>query len=233
MNLATIDRETAVSLRQALVFLAVCIIAAVLASVLRPTTEISTFPNRSLEKSIPDSFGDWHVDASTVPLLPDPSTLAAINRIYSETVARTYVNSQGERVMLSLAYGRRQNDTMRLHEPEGCYTGQGFGVRRLGQQLVTVDGRAVPVMRLHATMGGRDEPITYWMVVGGGRAITQTEAKLAQLRFGLRGFVPDGLLVRVSSITKDSAAGFAIQDAFVRDLAASVPSEIRSGLMGS
>ena len=134
--------------------------------------------------------------------------------------------------MLSLAYGQRQNDTMRLHQPEGCYAGQGFAVRRIGQQDLTVGTNTIPVMRLHATIGRREEPITYWMVVGGKHAITQFQAKMAQLSFGFRGYLPDGLLVRVSSITPDSEAGFRLQSEFVRDLMTAVAPEVKNGLMG-
>lgn len=213
--------------------LALCVLASLLAWWLRPTKEIAVFSQSRLESVVPAQFGDWKIDPYVRPVIPDPSLLNAMSRIYSETLARTYVNGQGQRIMLSLAYGRRQNDTMRLHQPEGCYTGQGFGVRQLGQGRLDLGGRAMPVTRLHATLGSREEPVTYWMVVGGEHAVTQMQMKFAQLHFGLRGYVPDGLLFRVSSIGTDSAAGFALQDQFVRDLLSAVPPEARAGLTGS
>jgi len=218
---------------QAWVFLAVCILAAAVAHWMRPTTEITLFREQKLEQLIPLHFGEWKLDKSIVPINPDPSTLAAVNRIYSDTLARTYVNAQGQRVMLSLAYGRRQNDTMRLHRPEGCYTGQGFAVRILGADRVDVGNRNMAVMRLDTSLSTRQEPVTYWMVIGGTHAIDQLQAKLTQLKFGFRGFIPDGLLFRVSSFNPVPSSGFALQDAFVRDLIAAVPSHVAHGLLGS
>lgn len=222
-----------VSLRRAFIVLTLCIAAAVAAVFMKPEKEIATFRADRLEAVIPSDFGDWKIDTSLRPVIPDPTLLSAVNRIYSDTLARTYVNAQGDRVMLSLAYGRRQDDTMRLHQPEGCYTGQGFGVRVIGRQSLEINTQSIQVMRMHATMDRRQEPVTYWMVVGGTHAVTQSEAKIAQLRFGLRGYVPDGLLFRVSSFTADSAVGFRLQDRFVRDLIAAVPPTVRAGLLGS
>jgi EpsI family protein len=220
-------------LLRALLVLALCVASAVIALALKPHKEIATFQAERLDALIPANFGDWKIDESLRPVIPDPSVLSAVNRIYSDTLARTYVNSQGDRVMLSLAYGRRQDDTMRLHQPEGCYTGQGFGVRVLGQERLMIENQSIPVMRIYATMGRRQEPVTYWMVVGGTHAVTQLEAKISQLRFGLRGYIPDGLLFRVSSFAADSAVGFRLQDGFVRDLVAAVSPTVRAGLLGS
>lgn len=193
---------------------------------------IATFKSDRLEDVIPQRFGDWRIDTSIVPVLPDPSLLASVNRIYSDTLARTYVNSHGQRIMLSLAYGQRQDDTMRLHRPEGCYTGQGFGVRGLGVASVELAGRPMEVVRLFAHKDLRDEPVTYWMVVGGTHAITQLEAKLAQLGFGLRGYLSDGLLFRVSSLGRDPDIAFALQDGFVRALLSDLPPDVQAGLVG-
>mgnify|MGYP006871988586 CR=1 FL=1 len=42
----------------------------------------------------------------TPVVLPAPDVQAALDRIYNQTVARTYVSAKGGSVMLSLAYGR-------------------------------------------------------------------------------------------------------------------------------
>lgn len=218
---------------KAAAYAAICVSGAVSASVMTPTREIAVFGEAQLEDLVPKAFADWRVDTTIVPILPDPSTLAALDRIYSQVLSRTYIDSQGNRIMLSLAYGRRQNDTMRLHQPEGCYRGQGFSVRMLGADAIDLGDRELPVMRLQTALGNRDEPVTYWMVVGGRHAITQFQAKRAKLAFGLRGYIPDGLLFRVSSIDRDTSEGFQLQDRFVRDLLAAVPPAARGGFIGA
>jgi EpsI family protein len=79
------------------------------------------------------------------------------------------------------------------------------------------------VRRLVAQLDSRTEPITYWMVIGERVTITGTETKLAQLSYGLRGQIPDGILMRVSSIDRDSAAAFELQQRFIAQLARAVP----------
>lgn len=206
---------------------------ALAAAAMRPTKELSTFGNVRLEEAVPVNFAEWRIDPRVQPILPDPTLVAAVNRIYSETLARTYMNPSGERIMLSLAYGRRQNDTMRLHQPEGCYSGQGFGVRNLGIDELQLGAERRRVTRLHAKLGLRHEPVTYWMVVGGRHAVTQAELKLGQLSFGLRGYIPDGLLFRVSSIAENTDAAFQVQDRFIKDLLQAVPPSVRVGLLGA
>jgi EpsI family protein len=225
----TIDR----TLRIAIAFVAAALAAAFATRALEPTREAPSFPNAKLETVIPERFGDWRIDRSIVPIQPDPGALAAIENIYSDTLARTYINSQGQRIMLSLAYGRRQNDNMRLHQPEGCYSGQGFAVSRAQLGVIAVGTRQLPVRRLVATLSPRIEPITYWMVVGGVPALTAMQAKLAQLRFGIRGYIADGLLFRVSSISGNESAAFELQDAFVRELIGSVDPRFLPGIVGT
>lgn len=220
------------ALLQALALLVLAVVVSAAAAWMRPQREIALFGDAQLASAIPERFGGWSIDPGVRPVIPDPTLLASINRIYSDTLARTYVDREGRRIMLSVAYGRRQNDTMRVHQPEGCYRGQGFGVRSFGQEAVDYAGTPHAVTRLEASIGPRREPVTYWMVIGGRHATTQWQAKLAQLRFGLRGYVPDGLIFRVSSISEDPRAGFELQDRFVRELLAAVPEAHRQGLLG-
>ena len=54
-----------------------------------------------------------------------------------------------------------------------------------------------------------------------------------QLREGFAGRIPDGMLVRVSSISKDPAAAYAAQQAFVAELLAAMPAADRVRLAGA
>jgi hypothetical protein len=57
--------------------------------------------------------------------------------------------------------------------------------------------------------------------------------KLVQLRYGVRGLIPDGLLIRVSSLDRDADAAFKQHEEFVRALMASVQPSLRLRLLGS
>ena len=85
-------------------------------------------------------------------------------------------------------------------------------------QLPLDSSRFLPVRRVQTRMGGRVEPVTYWIVVGDFAAVDRTQQKLAQLKYVLRGLIADGMLVRVSAIDPDAARSFALQDAFIREI---------------
>ena len=43
-----------------------------------------------LETIIPQKFGEWHIDQSIIPLQVDAQTQAKLDKIYNQTLARTY-----------------------------------------------------------------------------------------------------------------------------------------------
>ena len=53
-----------------------------------------------------------------------------------------------------------------------------------------------------------------------------------QIRLGLSGNVPDGLLFRVSSIDADPARAYAVHERFIADLLQSVVHDVRTRLGG-
>lgn len=206
-----------------------------LALVARPTAKIADRgPKVVLENIFPARFADWRIDTSLPVVLPSPDAQAVINRIYNQTLARTYVNGQGQRIMLSVAYGGDQSDNMAVHKPEVCYPAQGFEVLESRDVHLPLAGRDVPARRLLTRLGGRVEPLTYWITVGdrvpGASGFRQ---KFAQLGYGMRGTIPDGMIVRVSSIDRQADAAWALQVRFLDDLIAAVPEDGRVRVVGA
>jgi len=208
--------------------------AAALAHVGVPTKKIADQWETDLEKMFPTQFGDWQVDRSMPVILPAPDVQAKLDAIYNQVLARTYVNRRsGERVMLSVAYGGDQSDGMSVHLPEVCYPAQGFAVSSRRSDVLSLAGRSVPAQRLITHLGQRHEPVTYWLTLGETVAAGRTQRKIAQMRYGFRGLIPDGMLIRVSSIDRDAARAFALQDAFLSALISGIPSEILSRIIGT
>ncbi|MBI3055453.1 MAG: EpsI family protein [Betaproteobacteria bacterium] len=175
-----------------------------LALAMKPTQKLAdTREKPVLETMIPRQIGEWKVDPTIIPITPSPDVQALLDKLYNQVLARTYVNPAGRRIMLSIAYGGDQSDSMRVHEPEVCYGAQGFDVSgSVAGTLLTKYGE-LPVKRLIAVQGNRNEPITYWVVVGDKATLPGLTQKFAQLSYGLTGKVPDGFLVRISSIDPD------------------------------
>lgn len=191
---------------------------------------VSDIPN--LESVIPSEFGEWRLDRSIVPLEVAPDVAATLSAIYDKTLARTYINSKGQRVMLSLAYGANQSRALQLHKPEVCYVAQGFNVGSLSKTNLKIAGFSLPVMHMVAQQGSRVEPITYWMRMGDDIARGWFEQNKARLKYGLRGEIPDGLLFRMSNISSDTAASYALQADFAAALLEAVPPATRHMLAG-
>ena len=199
----------------------------------RPHTRLAdTRPKVDLETLFPKTFADWTVDDRMPGQLVSPDTLAMLNKIYNQTLSRTYLNSKGDRIMLSVAYGGDQSDASRAHRPEVCYPAQGFELLSSQNTQLNLGTHPLPVRQLVAKLGNRSEPITYWITVGERITITGTEQKLAQLSYSIRGVIPDGMLVRVSSIDPDSAAAHHLQGGFVRAMANAIPAAVRPQVMG-
>lgn len=210
------------------------IVSAALTMALTPTKKIADQQEKfDLETMIPARFGNWKIDESIIPLQVDADTQAKLDKIYNQTLSRTYVNSYGERIMLSVAYGGDQSDNLAIHKPEVCYYAQGFEVMKIyADELLTQYGK-FPIKRLMAVKGSRNEPITYWVTIGNKAVLPGIEEKLQQLRYGLTGNVPDGMLVRVSSIDTDRERAYQLQNIFVQDLLSMVADGERIRLIGS
>jgi EpsI family protein len=124
---------------------------------------------------------------------------------------------------------------MGVHKPEICYPAQGLPILNLVAGVFNTGFSEIPVKRLVASRGNGAEPITYWITVGDTVAISGLKWKLAQLKYGLTGRVPDGLLFRVSSIgrTGEEEIAYRLQEEFIRDLLKPLSPESRKRLIGS
>lgn len=220
--------------RRSRVLLMVLMIGASLLAILfRPAHRIADDgPAINLETMIPKQFGDWKEQPQQRAQIINPVQKETIERIYTQTLTRIYANSVGESIMLSIAYGADQSDAKQLHYPEVCYPAQGFQVLSNQVGVLQTDFGSIRVKRLLTVLGNRSEPLTYWTTVGNQVVVGGKETKLAQLRYGFKGLIPDGLLFRVSSITPDAQSGNNIQKDFVQNLISALSKRDKLKLAG-
>jgi EpsI family protein len=205
-----------------------------LAHVTKPTVHLAEQQAKvDLEGIFPKSFGDWQLDTNMPVTIVSPDVEAQLKSLYAQTVNRTYVGPRGERIMLSVAYGGDQSDATRAHRPDVCYPVQGFDILSNVDATIDVGHAQLPVRHMFAKQGQRYEPVTFWFVVGEYVAVSGQQQKLAQLRYGVRGIIPDGMLVRVSSIDPDAAAAYQVQARFIADMRAAMPQPARLRAFGS
>ncbi len=171
-----------------------------------------------LNSLIPREFGEWRVLPVPVGTIVNPVVDEVLARTYTELVTRVYVDDQGHRIMLSVAYGSNQSRDLQVHRPEVCYSAQGFLVSGLRKDRLNTSHGALPVMRLNARMGSRAEPITYWLRMGDSVVRGNIEQGIARVFAGLRGRPIDGIVFRISSIGAAPDVEYRIHDAFIAAL---------------
>lgn len=201
---------------------------------LRPTPH--RIPGRrplNLEQDVPAEFGAWRQDTGIAPLQPSPDVEAKLQQLYSQQLSRTYRNADGQRVMLLIAYGEDQLElTTQVHLPSVCYPAQGFDIIQQFETRLPIGGGTLPVVRMVARAPGRNEPITYWITMADMVIQNETQRRVARVRYALRGLIPDGMLVRISTIDTDVERAFTIQTNFLRELQAAIQPSITARIYG-
>lgn len=214
------------------VLIGLCMLAAAgMAYAMKPTRHAAA-DKFDLEAVIPRQFGAWTEEQQQQIRLVDPRQQETIDRLYSQVLMRSYVNGEGTRVMLAIAYGGDQSDDLQVHRPEVCYPAQGALLLTTTNASLPTQWGEIPIRKLTTQLGPRHEPVTYWVMVGDRAIIGSLQGKLAQLSYGFRGQIPDGMLVRASTIDNDDERAFAQQAQFLRDMLAAVPPDSRKRLSG-
>jgi EpsI family protein len=206
--------------------------ASVAAVAILPTKASNSAEEISLETMIPKRFGEWTYAPFSYVRVVNPEQQQVLDRLYSQILSRTYVSSDGYRIMLSLAYGADQRGDLQAHKPEVCYPAQGFLLAENEGGLLSTAFGDIPVRRLLTTLGPRHEPVTYWFTVGDRAVGGALHKRLVELRFLLTGQMADGMLFRVSSIDRDRFRAYHMHDQFVHQLLQIVSASERKRLSG-
>ncbi|MEO6563935.1 MAG: exosortase-associated protein EpsI, B-type [Nitrosospira sp.] len=216
------------------VLLMLMLAASGLALALRPTHKFAEQgPAVDLQAMIPLTFGEWREEQQNSAQIVDPQQQETIDKIYTQTLNRTYVNTSGYRIMLAIAYGDDQRDSMQTHYPEVCYPAQGFELLSRQSASMTSSMGSIPIMQLVTSLEKRRvEPVTYWVMIGDVPITSGLRKKLAEMRYGLNGMIPDGLLFRVSSIDQDNLHAFTMHQSFITDILTAIPPSERRRLSG-
>jgi EpsI family protein len=173
----------------------------------------------NLGSMIPETFDGWTIDRSITPILPSPDLQAVVDQTYDQTLSRTYVNTDQQRVMLMIAYaGNFSGRPMQYHRPDVCYPAQGFDLLAKSRGTIATSYGPIPVERISTKNGSRYEPVTYWITVAEQRTSYGLSLRWVQFKSSLTGQVPDGMLVRFSSIDQDAESAYRKHDEFAAAL---------------
>lgn len=209
-----------------------CLAAATGAYAMAPRTRVSLMGKLKLEDAIPTEFNGWKKYDSNQIVTPE-SEDSLSRQLYSQSVGRLYVRGDEEFAMMLIAYGDTQSDTLQLHRPEVCYPAFGMEITENHPVAIPLSRSvSVPGRDLVAVNAERTEYVTYWTRVGQALPTTGGEQRVAKLNDAFDGIIPDGVLVRFSTVLDGPKVSFDVNRRFAADLMAAVSPAVRRVLVG-
>jgi EpsI family protein len=196
-----------------------------------PKRSMPQLTEKKFTDLFPNEIGPWSYLTASGFILPPEDQLS--RTLYEQLLTRSYGKGDADPVMLVLAYSSIQEGRLQVHRPEVCYPAAGFAI--LGNEATEVridDGLTIPARFLVADRGARREYILYWTRVGPELPRRWFDQRLMMAEANLKGYIPDGMLARVSVIGNDPVAARRELEAFVRTLVSSVQRQARTLLIG-
>lgn len=196
-----------------------------------PHTRIASIKANELDRIVPLQLAPWHYQSAAGIVLPPPDELARL--LYDQQSSRSYAAEDELPVMLVMAYGSSQGGALQVHRPEICYPASGFRLTdTVVRDLRIGNGKTIPTRFFTARSDTRVEQVLYWTRIADVLPTSWTGQRIAIMRSNLAGYVPDGLLVRVSTIHEDPVRAKLSLDRFCRTMLAAIGPEGRRMLVG-
>lgn len=196
---------------------------------LKPRRSQQSLGKAKVEDLIPHQFDGWRFEAVSGLVLPPEDQLR--DQIYSQLLTRVYSHADGSAVMLLIAYSGEQDGVIQVHRPETCYPASGYRLTLNSPHPMPVaPGRDVPARFIIAEGPIRSEQLVYWTRVGRFFPTRWLEQRVAVARENLAGVIPDGVLVRISTISSTDARP--MLDRFAASLYTAVPNRMKDVLIG-
>jgi EpsI family protein len=162
-----------------------------------------------------------------------PAEEAEDKSIYDQEVSRVYLAEGLAPIMLLIAYGSTQSDTLQLHRPEFCYPASGFQISETQQSPQPVgSNQIIPASFFTGVRDDRVEHVLYWTRLGDQFPDSWIGQHLARMKNSLRGLVPDGVLVRASLISPDASEAHTTLQAFLEQLVTGASPRVQKVLTG-
>jgi EpsI family protein len=196
----------------------------------QPSKNVDYLGKAKLEEVVPEKIGRWTFVSSSGLVVPPEDQLA--RALYSQLLTRTYMDEAGNGIMLLVAQSGSQSGILQIHRPEFCYTAGGYTLTPSVPHPVLLPGRELPASSLSAAREARIEQIVYWTRIGSHLPSSWPQQRLAVAMDNLKGYIPDAVMVRVSTYGNDRSLAFAQIDEFIRALLGAVTPQVRRVLIG-
>lgn len=235
MSMNTIPQSTAKPsstgfTRRELVVGGALVASALAASLVKPSPDRRSGRAVSLKDLVPDRVGPWRGSRYGNVLIPKGED--AYKNTYDDVLTRHYTSESAAPIMFLIAYGSAQTGNTELHRPEVCYPAAGFRIRSWPDLQLKLLRSSVTARSFTAFASGRVEQILYWSRVGDDFPTSSLEQRWSVLRHTIRGSVPDGILVRISTIDSNRERAIRLLQTFAQTLLSSGGPEMRLLLTG-
>jgi EpsI family protein len=195
----------------------------------KPNIRLNYLGPHKLEDVIPTRIGRWEFVTSSGLVIPPQDQLQLA--LYSQLLTRVYSDGRNA-IMLLIAYSADETGFLQVHRPEFCYTAAGYSLTDFAHHRIPLQGtRTFTANSLTAERDATTEKLVYWARIGDRIPLSWAEQKLTFAEDNLRRQIPDAALIRVSTTGLDDAEAFALIDAFVREMIASVPAPLQRVLV--
>lgn len=197
----------------------------------RPAVANPVIPEARFERWVPQSFGRWSSISQSGVVLPPPDALR--DRLYDNLVTRTYAAAGAPGVMMLLAYNNAQDGVLQVHRPEVCYPVGGYELSPTRQVDIPVAGRSIPANFFTATGPDRIEQVQYFTRLGDAFPRSWAEQRMAVIRANIAGDIPDGMMMRVSTLGIDADEAETLLDEFSRSFILHSNAQLQHLLLGT
>jgi EpsI family protein len=197
----------------------------------QPKPNATPVRKEALDRMVPAQIGGWAYRDTSGLVLPPPDGLS--DSLYSGLVTRTYVSPDRLPMMLLVAYSNVQDGMLQVHRPETCYPASGYRLSPTHFEHVPNGvGGGISASAFSADGISRTEQVLYWTRIGNLFPTSWLDQRLAVVRANLDGVIPDGVLVRISTLAPDMDAAHADLAAFAAQLVKSASPTARQLLIG-
>lgn len=192
----------------------------------QPHIRIDYLGTQKLDDIVPKTIGRWNFVAASGLVIPPEDDFE--KTLYSSVLTRVYSDGQSTPIMLLMAQNGSQTGFLQVHRPEFCYTAGGYRISAVTPHPINLGSRVLPASRMDATAGGPTEHVVYWTRIGNTVPTSWAQQKFVVAKQNLEGFIPDAILIRVSTVNDDAEAAMTAIDQFVRAMLQSISESKRS-----
>lgn len=197
----------------------------------QPRSVAQPVRKEALDRLIPLQVGGWTYRDTSGIVLPPPDALS--DALYSGLVTRSYVAPDRAPIMLLVAYSNVQDGMLQVHRPEVCYPAGGYHLSPTQvTQVPNGVGGTIAANAFSADGVSRTEQVLYWTRIGDHFPTSWLDQRIAVVRANLDGIIPDGALVRISTLAPDMASAQADLSAFAAQLVAAASPAARQLMIG-